>query len=165
MNIIKLDPTHANEYRELRLKALLENPEAFGSSYEEENAMPLSFTIERLKRNESITFGVFSPNLVGIVTLSFSLRNKLKHNGSIQELYVSEYERNKGYGKALLHHVVDVAKSMKMINLFLGVTSINKKAIHLYESLGFVTYGIERRSIYHQGIFYDSQLMALYLDI
>lgn len=164
MKVITLDQSYATEYRILRLKALKENPEAFGSSFEEESRMPLSFTEERLNQKESMTFGVFDFELVGIVTLTFSLRKKLKHNGHIQALYVDETKRGKGYGKVLLKHVIEVAKSLQMINLFLMVTSTNQKAIHLYESLGFMKYGTERREIYYEGNYYDSDLMALYIE-
>lgn len=162
MYIERLNSSHAKEYQLLRLKALKENPEAFGSSYEEESVMPLAFSEQRLSQHESMTFGIFNPNLVGIVTLTFSLRHKMKHNGHIQALYVEKDSRNQGLGKTLIHHVIEVAKQLQMINLFLMVTSTNSKAIHLYESLGFVKYGTERREIFYEGKYYDSDLMALY---
>lgn len=40
MDIFKLDPKDWEKYKKIRLEALQENPEAFGSSYEKEIAFP-----------------------------------------------------------------------------------------------------------------------------
>ena len=41
--IRRLEPGDAALYREIRLEALKRNPEAFGSTFERENAQPLSW--------------------------------------------------------------------------------------------------------------------------
>src|SRR5258708_22864979 len=43
------DPTDAVLYRGIRLEALQANPEAFGSTFEVENAQPLSWFSDRLR--------------------------------------------------------------------------------------------------------------------
>jgi len=48
MQIKTLDNTDATAYRDLRLRALHENPDAFTSSFEEENKRPLESTVQRL---------------------------------------------------------------------------------------------------------------------
>src|SRR5260370_27681573 len=42
------DPADAVQYRDIRLEALQANPEAFGSTFELENAQPLSWFSDRL---------------------------------------------------------------------------------------------------------------------
>src|SRR5260370_9310412 len=47
------DPTDAVLYRGIRLEALQANPEAFGSTFEVENAQPLSWFSDRLGGSSS----------------------------------------------------------------------------------------------------------------
>lgn len=165
MKIERLNEKHATEYRKLRLLALKTHPEAYGSSFEEEDEQPLSFTENRLLSKENLTFGAFfDHHLIGVITLITSNRIKTKHNGHIVAMYVLDSFQNQGVGKALMEKVILESKMLGICNLFLTVTSINKKAIKLYESLGFVKYGSEKRELFIQGDYYDSDLMALYLD-
>jgi RimJ/RimL family protein N-acetyltransferase len=45
----------------------------------------------------------------------------------------------------------------------LTVVSDNHPAKRLYESLGFETYGVERRALKYNGQYYDEDLMVLWL--
>lgn len=165
MKIERLNEKHATEYRKLRLTALKTHPEAYGSSFEEENKQPLSFTENRLLSKENFTFGAFfDHHLVGVITLITSSRIKTKHNGHIVAMYVLDQYRNQGIAKSLLEKVINESKILGICNLFLTVTSINQKAIKLYESFGFTKYGSEKRELLIDGVYYDSDLMALYLN-
>jgi len=164
MIIERLNETHAILYRTLRLQSLKENPEAFGSSFEEESKMELEFFKKRLSDPDNVTFGVFNNhNLIGILTLRTSQRIKTKHNGHLVAMYVDKDHRRKGIGKLLIKKVISYAKNHGIMNLFLTVTSSNKEAIKLYEHMGFEIYGIEKREIYHNHQYLDSYLMAYYL--
>ena len=46
----------------------------------------------------------------------------------------------------------------------LGVESKNDAAMYLYSSLGFKTYGLERRALLVDGEYFDEELMVLELD-
>ena len=164
MRIERLNEINASEYRKLRLKALKDHPEAYGSSFEEESEQPLEFIENRLSNKENLTFGAYISNqLVGIITLMCSNRIKTKHNGHIVAMYVDISYRNQGIAKKLIEKVIDEAKRLNIVNLFLTVTNTNLVAITLYESCGFIKYGTEKREILIDGNYYDSDLMALYL--
>ena len=61
----RLGPSDAALYREIRLEALKRNPEAFGSTFERENAQPLSWFEDTLGRAD--IFGAFlDGTLVGL---------------------------------------------------------------------------------------------------
>jgi hypothetical protein len=61
-------PADATLYRDIRLEGLRRNPEAFGSTFEAEDARPLAFFSERL--GGSAAFGAFhGSQLVGIAEL------------------------------------------------------------------------------------------------
>ena len=58
-----LQPADAALYREIRLEALQKNPEAFGSTFEKENAQPLSWFEaaigRRISSADSLTGGLW----------------------------------------------------------------------------------------------------------
>ena len=65
IEIRKLRPDEAGLFREIRLEALRRNPEAFGASFEIEDAKPLDWFADRLSRFD--VFGAFrGPELLGI---------------------------------------------------------------------------------------------------
>ena len=164
MTIERLNKTHVDLYQALRLQGLKENPEAFGSSFEEESLMDLDFFKKRLEDKENVTFGVFIEHmLVGILTIRTSERLKTKHNGHLVGMYVDKDHRRQGVGKLLIKEVISFARTRGIINIFLTVTSTNKEAIKLYEHMGFEIYGVEKREIYHNDQYLDSYLMAYYL--
>ena len=79
MYIERISTRHLEQYKKLRLDALLERPESFSASYEEEVLMPDSKFEERLTHPDNITLGAFiGETLVGMVTLITSNRQKNK---------------------------------------------------------------------------------------
>jgi ribosomal protein S18 acetylase RimI-like enzyme len=164
LKIIRLNESHSNLYKALRLNGLIHAKEAFGSSFEEEAPLPLSFFENRLKDEQNITLGAFhEDDLVGILTMRRSEHDKTKHNGHLAAMYVDQKYQHQGIGKKLLLQMIEEAKSIGIINIFLTVTSNNEHAIHLYASVGFQIYGIEKRELLIDGAYYDSTLMALYI--
>jgi hypothetical protein len=75
------DPTDADLYhRGIRLEALQANPEAFGSTFEVENAQPLSWFSDRL--GGSTVLGAFrSAELVAIAAFAVQQGQKQAHKG------------------------------------------------------------------------------------
>ena len=68
MEIKLLTPTDASAYWELRLEALQQSPEAFGTSYEEaiQRTNPIEQVENNLRAEGNYTFGAFHQNkLVG----------------------------------------------------------------------------------------------------
>jgi hypothetical protein len=57
LQIRRLETSDAALYRDIRLEALKQNPEAFGSTFERENAQPLSWFEAAIGRSD--IFGAF----------------------------------------------------------------------------------------------------------
>jgi len=159
MEIRRLASADAAAYRELRLTALRDSPEAFGSTFERENTQPLAWFRDRLGKGP--VFGAFrSSELVG--TAGFVQREgaKEKHKGLLWGMYVRPDARNAGIGRLLIEAVIDYARHhVELIQL--SVISDNHQARRLYASLGFVEYGVEKNSLKQRGHYYDEILMAL----
>lgn len=52
--------------------------------------------------------------------------------------------QGRGFGRLLVNHVIDEARSRKAFSVFLEVRPSNKPAISLYEDLGFVEVGVRK---------------------
>lgn len=90
---------------------------------------------------------------------------RMRHTGSLVMGILKGY-RNQHLGTKLLTHFIDWATQQKDLEkVCLGVISSNVRAIRLYESLGFVEEGRERKQIkYQDGCYRDNVLMARYVN-
>ncbi|CAM4039243.1 GNAT family N-acetyltransferase [Mesobacillus thioparans] len=165
MEIRRLNGEDAESYRALRHEALLMNPEAFSSSYEDEEGYEASRYRERLDNKSVYTFGAFDKEqLVGVVTLVPDGKVKLKHRASIFAMYVTSSHRGRGIGRALVKAAIQKGAELTIVEqIHLTVTSSNEPAKKLYASLGFKVYGVEKNSMKIDGIYYDEDLMMLFL--
>jgi ribosomal protein S18 acetylase RimI-like enzyme len=163
----------AAAYHQLRLRALREDPEGFSDTYEEAVKRPLSFTIERLRAHRpadgTFTLGAFDGDvgagtLVGSVTMLRGDRLKLRHRADIVAMYVAPEVRRAGVGKTLLSELLARAARIEDLEqLHLFVVTTNVPARRLYQSMGFVTYGISTASYKLGDQYWDEELMVLRL--
>lgn len=162
MNIRLLQPEDWGLWREFRLAGLLEEPKAFGSSFEEESAWSDEKLKDVLTKND--IFGAFvDGQLVGSLALSIFDRLKMRHRGMLWGMYVRPQNRVCGVASELIKHVIADARA-KVVQLHLTVVTDNPIAIQFYEKNGFRIYGTEPRSLKIGDRFYDEHLMVLKLD-
>ena len=64
------------------------------------------------------------------------------------------------FGSAMLRAVIDHARARVAV-VHLTVLRANIAAKALYSRFGFVSYGVEKRALRHQGVDHDDELMAL----
>ncbi|WP_312997054.1 GNAT family N-acetyltransferase [Achromobacter animicus] len=160
----RLIAADAAPLRQLRLNALVETPESFGSSYEEEHTLTLADIREWISpANDGAMFGVFLGEVMaGIVGVGRQRKLKVRHKAHIWSMYVAPAERGRGLGRLLMHAAIDHARTMRGIRqVQLSVTANNVAASALYASLGFTVYGHEREALYVNGKLYDEALMAM----
>lgn len=160
--IRRLEISDATLFREIRLEALQKNPEAFGSTFERENAQPLSWFEATLGLAD--IFGAFvDGRLAGMAGYSARENSKQAHKGLLWTMYVRDTARNLGLGRKLVAAVLDHARGrVEMVQL--TVVSENEAAHRLYRAMGFVEYGCEKKALKHDGRYYDEILMVNFLD-
>ena len=170
LTIRPLSATDADNFQELRLRALTEHPEAFASSYDLEVAYSMEFVAGRLQRTaespDSFTLGAFhQTNLIGMVGFRRKDGEKEQHRGHIWGMYVRSDLQGRGFGKALLSEAIDLAKSMTGLEqIELCVVTRNKQARGLYATLGFDSCGIDPRALFVDGVYLDEERMVLIFD-
>ena len=169
LNIRALTEDDAGDFRRLRLRALKEHPDAFGSSYEAESALPLEAVAGRMLRTAAsphdFTLGAYREGeLVGMVGFFREQREKMRHKGTIWGMFVPSEEQGKGIGRALLTEAIARARLVPGLEqVGLAVVTPNRRARGLYASLGFETYGVEPNALVVDGEHLDEEFMVLRL--
>ena len=150
-------------YRELRLEALTNDPDAFSSTIDIERDRPLDRFAARLA--ESFVLAAFDGERpVGIAGFYVQPGPKHAHKGMLWGMYVRPETRGAGIGRMLVEAIVAHARGqVEILQLF--VVADNLPARRLYQSLGFVEYGIERNATKYRGRYHDDVLMALALMV
>ncbi|MGR3764354.1 N-acetyltransferase family protein [Rossellomorea sp. NS-SX7] len=167
MEVLRLDRSHADAYLRLRLEALQTNPEAFGASYEEtiSRKNPVEHTAARLAQRENYTYGAFvNGNLVGMLVLVPETAEKMKHKASIFGMYVTPNLRGSGIARGLMVKAISKARELEALEqLNLTVVTTNDSAKKLYTSMGFTSFGLEKRALKYKGEYLDEEYMVLFL--
>lgn len=156
----------------LRLRALAEHPDAFGSDLDEtlaagEDAARARFApLQASDRNVIVGAIAADGEVVGVAGLVGTERRKMRHRMDIWGVYVAPEARGAGVGRRLLEACVDHARRIDgVLQVHLTVASHNSAAVRLYERLGFVRYGRDPRAlILPDGREIDEELMVLFLD-
>ena len=156
-------------YWPLRLRALREDPEAFGSSYEDEQARSLESVAAQFQTtigNGGVALGAFADGQhVGVVRLIRETALKERHIGHIYGMYVAPEVRGRHVGRLLMEAVIDRARSAPGLEqLHLSVVTSQASARALYRSLGFVSHGSMPHALkLPDGSYRDEDLMMLWL--
>lgn len=162
LQIRRLEPSDAALYREIRLEGLRKSPEAFGSTFEKENARPLSW-FESVLARADIFGGFLDGTLAGVAAYAAHEGSKQAHKATLWGMYVRDTARKSGLGKELVAAVLDHARErVEMVQL--TVVSENDDARRLYGASGFVEYGYEKRGLKQDGRYFDHVLMVNFLD-
>jgi ribosomal protein S18 acetylase RimI-like enzyme len=169
MNIRLLDEADAPLYQVVRLQALKNDPDSFGSTYDQESVRPLEKFAERIQHTANkFTLGCFdsSQSLIGIVNFVREDRLKTSHKGNVYGMYVEPGFRGQGIGRALLLALIERATRQceGLEQIHLTVVSNNEPAKRLYTSLGFEIYGVEPHALKSNGCYLDEDLMILKLS-
>ena len=160
MQVFRLVESDAERFRALRLKALQECPDAFTSSYAHDHIQPLDWYREMLREQAIFAYGD-SVQLLAMAGLHVAKRQeKIVHKGLLWGVYADASLRGKGVMRMLLEQLMAHAQASGLELLQLGVGTYNTGAIKLYQSLGFVEYGVEKHALKMGERYIDEILMV-----
>jgi ribosomal protein S18 acetylase RimI-like enzyme len=165
MSVRILTTADAPAFRTLRLRALLEHPDAFTSSYEEDVRKAIGATEQRIAGGGNVFWGTFVDGEIrGMIGLTREPRAKNRHKADIVAMYVVPEFGRRGLGRALLQAAIQHARSeLALEQLVLTVTRSNTGAAELYRDAGFNTFGMEPRAIKVDDAYHDKEHMILFL--
>jgi len=165
--IIQLHPDRWQEYKQLRLKAIMQEPLAFGMfesdvSDKSENYWRTIVSDAFAQNNRWLVCAQHDGKLVGMVAAfpeynSFSM---CKHLAIVSSLYVIPEYREQGIATQLMKELFTLLeKSNSITHVFLWVTETEKAAIQLYKKLGFGITGSLSQSVKYNNNYYGMYLM------
>ena len=133
-------------FRVLRLRACKEEPASFLEAYEDLISLPPQ-AFERYLDNGWIAGAFFGNELIGIAGMHRHKGRRIEHKGTVWGVYVVPEQRGFGYSKKLLSIVLTEASVFGLEVAMLSTDASNIKTIKLYKSLGFVPYGVEKKTL------------------
>ncbi|MDQ2654358.1 MAG: GNAT family N-acetyltransferase [Chloroflexota bacterium] len=145
IEIVVATPDNWQAAREIRLEALLRDPQAFGSTYAESIGRTEAEWRAWVSRpGATLLLARTTQGVVGIVG---GLRDVDASDGSVAmivSMYVTAQYRQRGVGRRLLQAILaDLEGDPVLTRVILHVTASQLSARRLYASLGFVPAGEE----------------------
>tara|TARA_R110001592_G_scaffold90669_5_gene266270 strand:+ start:861 stop:1391 length:531 start_codon:yes stop_codon:yes gene_type:complete len=138
-------------YRRLRLLALQDSPDSFGSTYEREAEFTDEEWISRLNASnrakhalpliaelDGVAVGLAWGQIHSSSSSPISMDTDAAH---VYQMWMSPRARGYGLSKLLLNSIIDWAKKSNRKVVCLEVTIVNEAAVNLYKSIGFVAAG------------------------
>lgn len=151
MRVAFLTAADADVYRSLMLDAYEQAPDAFTSTAAERGGETRDWWVKRIGSESGLTtaFGAWQGDrLVGTVALEYSAKPKTRHTALVLGMYVLPDQRVSGIGRSLMKSAIAAATSRpEVLVLNLTLTEGNQPARRLYQSLGFVTWGVQPNAL------------------
>jgi len=131
-------------YRALRLRALADSPDAYGSTLDRERA----FTDDEWRTR--LADGVAASNALPLIALVDGtpagitwgrISDEEPEVAHVYQVWVAAEHRGRGVGRLLMEAVITWARESGLRAVDLDVTSSNAAAVQLYHRLGFVEVG------------------------
>ncbi len=144
MNTRRIRPGDGPVLREVRLRALLTDPDAFGSSYERDASHGDGHWEERATgagsgNEQFVALAEDEGQVVGMIgAYTPDDSSEVRH---LVSTWVAPEARGKGLGSKLVGAVIEWATTARASKVTLWVVDGNRPAIALYEGAGFVPTG------------------------
>jgi ribosomal protein S18 acetylase RimI-like enzyme len=143
-DVISVRPIKPGEwqlYRDTRLYALRDSPDAFASTYEEEALRADQSWKARIisafsSNHDHALFALNRNEICGLAWGKLSA-----DTADIFQMWVNPNSRGLGAGRALLDELLAWAKICGALRIRLGVTAADTPAMHLYKAFGFLPNG------------------------
>jgi GNAT superfamily N-acetyltransferase len=149
-----IDPDQWSRLREIRLKALQINPEAFGGTFEKESAEDEAAWRDKFNKNDFLIASV--DGVDGAIMYIEVLDGDFGATCWIGGCWSDPQFRGKGLFSAMMKFVDQQDRGWDVQGL--GVWTDNYSAIAAYEKLGFVKMGEDTASTRQPGKFYQRMI-------
>ena len=136
-----LTPDRAVEWRQIRLQALRDAPDAFDASDADWSGRPLADFAARLAQGRVFAAGPSPGRPLAVASWDRDMDADNPLRGWLMSMFVVPEQRGRGLADRLLGAVAQDAADHGMTSLGLNVRGGNLRAIRLYRRLGFLDSG------------------------
>jgi RimJ/RimL family protein N-acetyltransferase len=123
----------------------------------------LSGVLARLEKDETF-FLVAEVDGVVVATSDINQRRGYEKHVGVIGIAVEEGFRDLGVGTAMMRVMLEQAKEIGVKVLTLSAFATNKRAIHVYEKVGFVQTGVIPKKNFKEGVYIDEVIMTRLLE-
>lgn len=134
--IIAAAPQDWPLYKAVRLRALEQDPDAFGSTLERELEQPEAFWRVRLERSH-LTLIALDPHDAPIALAALASAWTGAQDAGLYQVWLHPQARGAGLAHTLLTQLIDFARKQGFARIVLEVGQHNEPARRLYARLGF----------------------------
>ena len=164
ITIRPLEPGDVPAFIRIRRVGLEQEPHSFAASIDDDRTLDFRFVEGALADPDQAILGAFDSELVGTVGIYRDRLIKARHKAHIWGMYVSPAGRGHGTGKRLMEAALRWARQQTGIRqVHLVVSDRTPVAARLYQSLGFIRWGIEPSALSINGELVDDQHMICIL--
>jgi ribosomal protein S18 acetylase RimI-like enzyme len=138
-----ITPRNVDVFKEVRLRALREDPNAFGSTYAREVQFDDAEWARRVERwNGERGVGFVAMDDSTPCGIAGSLLDEADATrAQLVSMWIASTHRQLGVGRLLVNEVLNWARTRRIRTMLLMVVSNNDSAIRFYERLGFLKTG------------------------
>ena len=143
ITIEALSQRDAKALKDIRLRALQDTPSAFSSTYDKESRLSDAEWMERAtrwSRDRSVAYLAMDGTVACGIVAAF-LDEQDEAHAYLVSMWVAPTHRRTGVGAALVHKILEWARTQNVRVMELLVTSNNTPAIRFYERFGFAMTG------------------------
>ena len=133
-------------FREIRLRSLLDSPDAFGSTYGEESSQAehawRDWAGGRWRGGDASVFAIRADEATFVGTATGAEYVAEPGVAYVYAMWVAPDARGAGVGRALVEAVAEWARGRGCARLVLNVTETNEPARRFYAACGFAETGV-----------------------
>lgn len=141
--IARVTPGNVSTFKDVRLRALLDTPSAFGSTYAKESELSdAEWTRRAMRWNGERGIGFLAiDDGIGCGIVGSFLDDDDAASATLVSMWTAPTHRRQGIARQLVDEVMVWARAHDVKQMRLMVTSTNAAAIAFYEQLGFAGTG------------------------
>jgi len=136
ISVKRIKSGEAALFKKLRLQALKESPDAFGSSYEETAQHSAESWVDQVDASaqgtDRATFIAFQNDLPAGLAALYSMESE-PEMGELLQVWVDPEQRRTGVARRLMEAVFEWAAGNQFKTIVAGIMNGNDRAINFYE--------------------------------
>ncbi len=140
-DIRRIRSGEADLFRDVRLRALLDAPEAFMSTYKSALERSWESWVEQsegsVNGNERCTLMAFSQSKVVGIAAIYRLNGEISRSAEIMQMWVDPEHRDQGLGSEIVQQLLDWAGMERYTQIIATIHIENAVVVKFYEKLGF----------------------------